>query len=689
MPFANPFNPTPQEIAEFDLQQKRAEKQREETGKILEDIRNKERENQTFGQTLVTAAEGFARGATFGLSDMAGRAIGGEEYAKNAAARRQYNPLALPAEIVGVVAPLLVTKGATTGAAGAARGALGLAGIGRAAAAATPAALAARGAELAGLGAGRMISSPLASAAVRYGTEGAIYSAMQGAGADISEVALSSDGDLDSMAEEVAIKIKDRTLGRLITGAALGAGGAAVSKGVSAAASKLSTKLEKQMLGIEENAATINKIASDLKEIKVIQAGVKTSEIGERALLSKKVINEELSKPIKINVSKLPKNTPAEVMDIIKTQKTHSLDDLVYLKNNIANTEVRNEFAKHIDDLHPISVNNVSITPSKAVEILGSIKKIEKVAKTANPTQPQNQLTSAIVGSTILDIISDNVFSAASNAATGALSSLAGPVGAVAATTLIPAAKKIIKESAPSALYGVMQSVKSNPIPINKFVAQTFVNTVKEKARPKQVSKQITKEEREKKYNDTYAGLNDVENQASDLMHNPDPYAPVTSYNLAQIQLNTAAYLRATAPMGLGGDKLQPSYLAQKPNPVEVARWERRVEIAKNPLSVFEIIKKGELTKEHADTLKALYPNTYNKIKNAYMEKLYTNTDPISPSLRSQIELLFDLAPPERVLDRQSVYQTQQPQQPQQQTNQKPISANANSFMTQTQKIGV
>ena len=64
-----------------------------------------------------TALEGGARGATFGLSDVVGGALGGDEYRTAARERREANPLtAGVSELAGTVAPALLTGGASEGA---------------------------------------------------------------------------------------------------------------------------------------------------------------------------------------------------------------------------------------------------------------------------------------------------------------------------------------------------------------------------------------------------------------------------------------------------------------------------------------------------------------------------------------------------------------------------------------------
>lgn len=120
------------------------------------------------GGGIRAAGTALARGATLGLSDLAARALGGEQAAADLDALREENPLiSAGGELVGTLAPALLSGGA-----------------------ATPAGLAARaGAGVRELGAGAGMLGQVGAAALGGVTEGALY----GAGQGLSEVALSQD----------------------------------------------------------------------------------------------------------------------------------------------------------------------------------------------------------------------------------------------------------------------------------------------------------------------------------------------------------------------------------------------------------------------------------------------------------------------------------------------------------------
>lgn len=148
-------------------------------------------------QQLAAAAESAAAGATFGLSDLALSELGAST--DDMRARREHNEgIALAGEVVGGLAPLLLTGGASAGAS-AARTAGGLAARG-ARALGAPARAVAKGAESAAtaiegaLGGSRLARMAGGAAA------GAIEGAAQGAGHALSESVLT---DTELTAEAV------------------------------------------------------------------------------------------------------------------------------------------------------------------------------------------------------------------------------------------------------------------------------------------------------------------------------------------------------------------------------------------------------------------------------------------------------------------------------------------------------
>jgi hypothetical protein len=176
------------------------------------------------GEALKSVGEGLLGGATLGLSDVALAEIGGDEYRERRRLRDEtFDGLHTASEVVGGVAPVLLSGGS---------------GLAARAAAMSPAALAARGGALAErtvarIGGGLLEGSVLrktVGGAARFGAAGAAEGAAAGAGFALSEGALADDaGGFDSLAERAWSGAKDGALLGLIGGAAIGGlGGAAI-----------------------------------------------------------------------------------------------------------------------------------------------------------------------------------------------------------------------------------------------------------------------------------------------------------------------------------------------------------------------------------------------------------------------------------------------------------------------------
>lgn len=201
----------------------------------------REQRHGTVGQGALAAAEGAARGLTFGLSDQAGAALGGEEWAEAARARQEVNPTAAAAgEIAGAVAPILFTGGAGAGGL-AARGARVAGALPRGAAelGGRAGALAERLAARQGGGALNRIVQRTAGGAAEAAAEGALY----GVGQAISDNALR---DAELAADKLLAAAGEGALFSGLLGGALGgtvgAAGVGLSKARDATLARLGEK---------------------------------------------------------------------------------------------------------------------------------------------------------------------------------------------------------------------------------------------------------------------------------------------------------------------------------------------------------------------------------------------------------------------------------------------------------------
>jgi len=233
-----------------------------------DDFATIEAEAKEYDSPVLAGLAGAARGLTFGLSDVAGRAVGlDDELAK----LKEYNPKSsIGGEITGAIAPVvaatILSAGTATPAAlagqSAAQGALR----------AAPSVLAATAGEAAAAKLGGGLLAKAAGTAV----EGALY----GTGTGISKAALDQRQDIDAadVGETLAAEIG---LGALTGGAFSLAGSAvsktagAIAKGAKSGISKAVNKLNGESL---EAAAQAN-ISDDL-----LRDSIKIGEKNEEAL---------------------------------------------------------------------------------------------------------------------------------------------------------------------------------------------------------------------------------------------------------------------------------------------------------------------------------------------------------------------------------------------------------------------
>jgi len=166
--------------------------------------------------------------ATLGLTDVAGRAIGGEEFARVRRGTQQANPGAAGlGTAAGIVAPLVVDAVATKGAA-TAQSLGGRAAVTTAKAATAPGRAVLGAGKAAERGMGRLLAkagveSNTVRGAAKFGTSGAVEGALVGAGEELSEAALTpGEGNYDGLASKLAAGASAGAATGLLFGGALG-----------------------------------------------------------------------------------------------------------------------------------------------------------------------------------------------------------------------------------------------------------------------------------------------------------------------------------------------------------------------------------------------------------------------------------------------------------------------------------
>lgn len=239
-------------------------------------------ERGTLGQQAITAAEGAARGATLGLSDVAATGLLGDEYRQGAQERAGENKkIALGSEIAGAIAPALLSGGGSAGAQGA--------GLAARAARLAPSALVSSGGRAIERGVARIIGEAapsmlgrMAQRAAAVGASGAVEGGLYGAGNALSQAALN---DTPITAEKVLGGFGHGALFGGGVGAGLGAAGGLASSaferivggsaGLKASAEKLANESALKAVGFQgtDFRKLIGRRAGEAAENKIADAG--------------------------------------------------------------------------------------------------------------------------------------------------------------------------------------------------------------------------------------------------------------------------------------------------------------------------------------------------------------------------------------------------------------------------------
>lgn len=80
------------------------------------------------------------------------------------------------------------------------------------------------------------------------------------------------------------------------------------------------------------------------------------------------------------------------------------------------------------------------------------------------------------------------------------------------------------------------------------------------------------------------------------------------------------------------------------PSSLELAKFERYLQVVDSPLSVLQEMKQGTLTREHVEALRVVYPNLYSRIQQQVLQELQSadeNTIPYSKKV--QVGLLLNI----------------------------------------------
>lgn len=134
-----------------------------------------------------------------------------------------------------------------------------------------------------------------------------------------------------------------------------------------------------------------------------------------------------------------------------------------------------------------------------------------------------------------------------------------------------------------------------------------------------------------------------VEN-VSRSVGNMHDLSPRMSDALVATVLRGTDYLRSKLPKGHTDPyALQPQLQKERVADADVSRFMRQYDIVNSPLTVFDEVRKGTLTREHVEALKVVYPDLYAELRSQVVERLVETKTELPYRQRIQLGILLDI----------------------------------------------
>jgi len=118
--------------------------------------------------------------------------------------------------------------------------------------------------------------------------------------------------------------------------------------------------------------------------------------------------------------------------------------------------------------------------------------------------------------------------------------------------------------------------------------------------------------------------------------------APKTGMKAQETFLKGIQFLNQKAPKSFDSSPLK-LRKPRKTSSLEAAKFERYLQAVDAPLTVFDDLKAGTLTREHVEALQTVYPSIYTRLQEASMEYLEKEGQDLSYQKRLTLGLLLDI----------------------------------------------
>lgn len=133
-----------------------------------------------------------------------------------------------------------------------------------------------------------------------------------------------------------------------------------------------------------------------------------------------------------------------------------------------------------------------------------------------------------------------------------------------------------------------------------------------------------------------------IENSSAAFQEISD-VAPKVAEAASEKAAASAMFLYEKMPKNPFSDKNIFSQKKWKPSDLEISKWKKYVDTVENPMKALKDLRKGRMTVEQSETLKAVYPEIYQEVIQNFMDELPKLKEELPYQKRLQISLLFQV----------------------------------------------
>lgn len=300
------------------------------------------------------------------------------------------------------------------------------------------------------------------------------------------------------------------------------------------------------------------------------------------------------------------------------------------------------KFRQGLDDL--IFRGNKALSDEPIVQELRSVRSIleEEIGSQGSKITPQagEEYAAAKAGyrkaKTVADIAEDRVLREEANRSISMTDYLTGIAGAASlgpGGALLALGNKVLRERGNQIVAGLfdrmsrvssLQAMKVETGVMNARIAnagRAIVRTGAKGASTVALSRAQQTEQILNHVQELAMNPERVRQEVKD--HIDSQVAPNVSAKYVERTAAAINYLAQTAPKGTPVVPVLADLVKSKPSPLEMAAWQRRVDVFKDPIgTTLSAVKTGRLTSEHVDALDAMYPRIAGELRTAILTEL-------------------------------------------------------------------